>query len=492
MVNILIESAEKYSARPKEKCMDIKKLIGETTEYDKKQAVEKKKIKSWCKSVSAFANTFGGSLVFGISNDDEIVGIIDAKEDSEFISQKIKERISPIPAFNLRFEVVNGKKLIIVDVLAGKDTPFYYVGDGTTEAYIRVGNESVVANAMELKRLVLRGANETFDLQSSGYKLTDYAFTKLRERYKKVTGKSFENKDFESFELVDADGILTNAGALLADECPIRHSRVFCVRWNGINKSNGKGEAYDSEEYSGSLITLLNESTAFIRRNMRKAWRKLPDSRENMPDYMERGYFEALVNGLIHREYLELGSEVHVDMFDDRMEIYSPGGMVDGTFIQNMNLETVPSKRRNPVLADVFARLDYMERNGSGIGKIIDACEFAVNYTDEKAPIFYSDRSQFRVTLPNLNYDQGGTESSDDFQSLNSKAPKLEKKALEKALEKQIIELMRQEPSITQVEIAKQVELSRSKVQSMVKELLESGRIERTGGKRYGKWVVKA
>lgn len=368
--------------------MDIKELIGETTEYDKKQAVEKKKIKNWCKSVSAFANTIGGSLIFGISDNDEIAGVADIKRDSEFISQKIKERISPIPAFDLHFEVINEKKLIIVDVAAGKDTPYYYVGDGTTEAYLRVGNESVVANAAELRRLVLRGANETYDSQSSGYQITDYAFTKLRERYKKVTGKSFTDKDFESFELVDAHGILTNAGALLADECPVRHSRVFCVRWNGVNKSNGKGEAYDSAEYSGSLISLLNESVAFVRRNMRTAWRKLPDSRENMPDYMERGYFEALVNGLIHRDYLELGSEVHVDMFDDRMEIYSPGGMVDGTFIQNLNLGQIPSKRRNPVLADVFARLDYMERNGSGIGKIIDACEFAVNYTNEKAPIF--------------------------------------------------------------------------------------------------------
>lgn len=327
--------------------MDIEKLIGETTEYDKKQAVEKKKIKNWCKSVSAFANTIGGSLIFGISDNDEIVGVEDIKGDSEFVSQKIKERISPIPAFNLRFEVIDKKKLIIVDVVAGRDTPYYYVGDGVTEAYIRVGNESVAANAAELRRLVLRGVNETYDSQSSGYQIADYAFTKLRERYKKVTEKSFEDKDFESFELVDANGILTNEGALLADECPIKHSRVFCVRWNGVNKSNGKGEAYDSAEYSGSLISLLNESAAFVRRNMRMAWRKLPDSRENMPAYMERGYFEALVNGLIHRDYLELGSEVHVDMFDDRMEIYSPGGMVDGTLIQNLNLEQVPSKRRN-------------------------------------------------------------------------------------------------------------------------------------------------
>lgn len=456
--------------------MDIKKLIGETTEYEKKQAVEKKKIKNWCKSVSAFANTIGGSLIFGISDNDEIVGVADIKSDSEFISQKIKERISPIPAFDLHFEVFDEKELIIVDVASGKDTPYYYVGDGMTEAYLRVGNESVAANTAELKRLVLRGANETYDSQSSGYQIMDYAFTKLRERYKKVTGKSFLDKDFESFELVDAHGMLTNAGALLADECPIRHSRVFCVRWNGVNKSNGKGEAYDSAEYSGSLISLLNESAAFVKRNMRMAWRKLSDSRENMPDYMERGYFEALVNGLIHRDYLELGSEVHVDMFDDRMEIYSPGGMVDGTFIQNLNLEQIPSKRRNPVLADVFARLDYMERSGSGIGKIIDSCEFAVNYTHEKAPIFYSDRSQFRVTLPNLNY---------------SKAPKLTKNALEKALENQIIEFMRQKPSVTQIEIARHFDLSRTKVQSVIKGLLDSGQIERTGGKRYGKWDVK-
>lgn len=468
--------------------MDIKKLIGETTEHDKKQAVEKKKIKNWCKSVSAFANTIGGSLIFGISDNDEIVGVADIKSDSELISQKIKERISPIPAFDL----IDEKKLIIVDVAAGKDTPYYYVGDGMTEAYLRVGNESVVENAAELRRLVLRSVNETYDLQSSGYQITDYAFTKLRERYKKVTGKSFVDKDFESYELVDAHGILTNAGALLADECPIRHSRVFCVRWNGVNKSNGKGEAYDSAEYSGSLISLLNESAAFVRRNMRTAWRKLPDSRENMPDYMERGYFEALVNVLIHRDYLELGSEVHVDMFDDFMEIYSPGGMVDGTFIQNLNLEQIPSKRRNPVLADVFARLDYMERNGSGIGKIIDSCEFAVNYTNEKAPIFYSDKSQFRVTLPNLNYRLHETQDVGDFQSLHSKVPKLTKNALEKALEDQIIELMGKKPFVTQIEIAKHVGLSRTKIQSVIKELLGSGRIERIGGKRYGKWDVKA
>ena len=157
--------------------------------------------------------------------------------------------------------------------------------------------------------------------------------------------------------------------------------------------------------------------------------------------------------------------------------------------IQNLNLEQVPSKRRNSVLADVFARLDYMERNRSGIGNI-DSCEFAVNYTDKKAPIFYSDRSQFRVTLPNLNYVVHEKQNTNDFPSSASKAPKLTKNALEKA-ENQVMELMKEKPFITQLEIAKHLELLRTKVQSVIREFLKSGKVERIGGKRYGKWDVK-
>ena len=133
---------------------------------------------------------------------------------------------------------------------------------------------------------------------------------------------------------------------------------------------------------------------------------KLPDSRLELPEYVHRSYFEVLVNALIHRDYLINGSEMHIDIFDDRMEIYSPGGMPDGTLIQERNIKGVPSIRRNPVLADIFARLGYMERSGSGLSKIREAYEFSANYSQDKAPIFYSDRSQFLVTLPNLNYEQ--------------------------------------------------------------------------------------
>lgn len=386
--------------------MNIKDLIGEATEYDKKLALEEKKPKSWCKSVSAFANTFGGALIFGITNEGMVVGLENPEGDAEKISETIKTRLDPIPEFKLRFhQTEDGKVLVILDVYKGDETPYYYSGDGVLEAYVRVGNESVKATATELKRLVLRGKNTSYDSQNSTYKVDDYAFSKLKERYKKWTGNSFDDKDLISFGLVNDQGDLTNAGALLADESPIRCSRLFCTRWNGLNKSGGAVDALDDAEYSGSVISLIENGEAFIKRNCKMKWRKTANSREEMPEYVERSYHEALVNALAHRDYLVIGSEVHIDIYDDRMEIYSPGGMPDGSMIQDRDPLTVPSTRRNPVLADVFNRLGYMERKGSGFGKIISGYEFQINYNESKKPSFRSDRYQFTVVMPNLNYD---------------------------------------------------------------------------------------
>ena len=386
--------------------MNIKDLIGEATEYDKKLALEEKKPKSWCKSVSAFANTFGGALIFGISNEGMVVGLENPEGDAEKISEVIKTRLDPMPEFKLRFyQTEDGKVLIILDVYKGDETPYYYSGDGVLEAYVRIGNESVKATATELKRLVLRGKNTSYDSQNSTYKAEDYAFSKLKERYKKWTGNSFDDKDLISFGLVNEQGNLTNAGALLADESPIRCSRLFCTRWNGLNKSGGAVDALDDAEYSGSVISLIENGEAFIKRNCKMKWRKTANSREEMPEYVERSYHEALVNALAHRDYLVNGSEVHIDIYDDRMEIYSPGGMPDGSMIQDRDPIMVPSTRRNPVLADVFNRLGYMERKGSGFGKIISGYEFQINYDESKRPSFRSDRYQFTVVMPNLNYD---------------------------------------------------------------------------------------
>ena len=381
-------------------------LIAEATVCDFKEALEVKKPKSWLKSVSAFANTSGGTLFFGVDNAHNVVGLADPQKVAEDISRLIKERISPIPRFILTPETEDGKPILLLSIPKGTHTPYYYKADGIREAYIRLGDESIVAPDHILHELILDGMNESFDSLVSKYDAKDFAFSKLRERYRRWTGKSFDNKFLASFGLVDEDtNKLTNAGVLIADDCPLRQSRLFCVRWNGLTKAGGLVDAIDSAEYTGSLILLLENGMNFIKQNNRMMWKKTPTSRIEMPEYAERSCLEALTNALIHRSYLELGSEVHVDIFDDRLEITSPGGMVSGKNIQDLDLsKSIISKRRNPVLADVFARLGYMERQGSGIKKIIENYETEPNYSADLKPEFFSDYSQFSVILKNLNY----------------------------------------------------------------------------------------
>ena len=459
--------------------MEIKDLIREATEYDKKQQLEVKKPKSWCKSVSAFANTLGGSLIFGISDSGEALGLDDAEGDAERISETIKSRLDPVPEFKLQFHNEKGKMLIVLDIFKGEDTPYYYSGDGVLEAYVRMGNESVKATSTELKRLVMRGKNTSYDSQISAYRVDDFAFSKLRERYKKWTGNSFDDKELVSFGLADERGYLTNAGALIADECPIRCSRLFCTRWNGLNKSGGTIDALDDAEYEGSIISLIENGENFIKRNAKMMWRKTANSREEMPEFVERSYHEALINGLGHRDYLINGSEVHIDIYDDRMEIYSPGGMPDGSVIQDRDPLTVPSTRRNPVLADVLNRLGYMERKGSGFGKIISGYEFQKNYTESKKPTFRSDRYQFTVIMPNLNC---GTQ--DVPQGVPQGVPQ---DVPQDHLDVQILELMRANDKISTESIAKTLGVSSKTIKRRIKEM---DNVRYIGSGYSGHWEI--
>ena len=133
----------------------IEQLIAEATECDFKVALEIKKPKSWLKSVSAFSNGIGGTLFFGISDDRKTIGLSDVQKDAEAISRLIKERITPLQE--------DGKNLLALEVSPGRSTPYYYKADGVMEAYIRVGNESVIAPDYIVNELILKGTNQSFD-----------------------------------------------------------------------------------------------------------------------------------------------------------------------------------------------------------------------------------------------------------------------------------------------------------------------------------------
>ena len=375
-------------------------IKAETTNIDYKLKLENIKPKSWLKSISAFANTKGGFLLFGVEDKThEKVGITNVDTVCEKISELINDRIKPIPRYEIEIISEDDKDFIKVQVGDGPNTPYYLVSDGNKEAFIRSGNQSISAPEYALNTLILKGQNTTYDSQPSKYKKEDLSFTLLSATLREETGKELEDRDFVSLKLCDSNDVLSNAGALLSDQGPLTQSKVVCTRWNGLIKGSVEKDAIDDKEYTGSLISILENTDTFIKNNSKSGWKIEGMSRIELEDYPVEARREAIVNALIHRDYQMLGSEVHIDMYDDRMEIVSPGGMCDGSFIQNLNINKVPSLRRNIVISDIFSRLHYMDRRGSGIGRIID------KYEDSSIkPIFTSDDSSFTVIFPNKGY----------------------------------------------------------------------------------------
>ena len=323
---------------------------------------------------------------------------------AEAISRLIKERITPLPQFILTPVCESGKYILILTVASGRSTPYYYKADGVMEAYIRIGNESVIAPDYIVNELILKGTHQSFDSLITNEKKSDYSFTLLETTYRERTGNRFEPSDYVSFGLADKDGFLTNAGKLLTDQHTVYNSRLFCIRWNGLEKGSIFDDALDDKEYEGNLIYLLQSGCEFIRNNSKVRFEKKARYRVDKPDFADRAVTEALVNALIHRDYIILGSEIHIDMYDDRVEIVSPGGMFEGPPIQECDIRSIRSVRRNPVIADLFHRMKYMERRGSGLKKIISETEKLPGYTEQLKPEFFSNATDFRVVLKNVNY----------------------------------------------------------------------------------------
>lgn len=373
----------------------------ESTNIDFKEKVEYKKPKSWLKSVSAFANSNGGILLFGVRDIDRApVGLKNVVKDSEKVSELINEKITPLPRYELITFEQDNKDFMEVKVGDGPRTPYYYDSDGRKEAFIRTGNQSIPAPKHILDGLILKGQNTTFDELPSKYDISNVSFTLLNASLKNETGKELnKDKDYISLELVTKDKKVTNAGLLLSDQGILVQSRIFCTRWKGLVKGSIDGDAIDDKEYTGSIISLLENAEIFIKNHSRVGWKIKGMKRIEVEDYPVRAIREAIVNAIIHRDYQIVGSEIHIDMYDNRLEITSPGGMIDGSFIQNLDITKISSMRRNRVISDIFNRLHFMERRGSGLTRILES------YADyDVKPKFSSDVSSFKVVFPNKSY----------------------------------------------------------------------------------------
>ncbi|MDR1642113.1 MAG: putative DNA binding domain-containing protein [Clostridiales bacterium] len=353
-------------------------------------------------TISAMLNKQGyGEIYFGVSNDGTPVGITVGDETIRAFSQEIYNNIKP--EINPAILVVEfeGKTCVRIEFKGGN--PPYYAFD---KPYVRVSTESKLMMPDELEALILRKhalKDAKFDSLPSGYRLSDMTFENLNATFKREKKKFLATEDFLSFGLCLPDGTLTNAGLLFADDSPFLQARIFCNHWNGLTKGSLLG-AIDSKEFEGAILCLLRESAAYVRLHTNVSWRKLPNRRLDMPSYSERAVFEVLSNALMHRDWTIVGSEVHVDIYDDRIEVYSPGGMFDGSRIQECGIANVPSSLRNPIIAGVFSRLNFAELQGNGLKLIRDETAGLFGYSEKFAPEFDSTRSAFFVTLKDLNY----------------------------------------------------------------------------------------
>ena len=450
-------------------------MIAECTAYDFKLMLEEKKPKSWLKSVSAFANGLGGSLFFGIDDDGNVKGLDDVQHICEAISSKIRDYMDPLPEVEMIPQETDGLCILQLKVNSGHYTPYYYVGDGQRVAFVRVGDESIPATAEQMVRLVLKGSNKTFDSLHTDYKAEDYSFTILANTFKKRTNQEWDKKYLLSFGLVTNTGYLTNAGALFADDCPLWQSRLYCTRWDGKEK----GDAINDAEFMGNVLMLLREAMNFVKSNTKKGWEKLPGGRKNKPEYAERAVLEAMVNHFIHRDYTVMGGEVHIDIYDDRLTITSPGGMYNGLLIQNLDIADVSSERRNPILANVMAQLDYMEKRGSGLTRICKETKALDGYKDELKPIFKSTSTQFQTII----FASSDTPNVGDYDGDLSKTKLSER-------QQKILNLIKESPSITGKQMSETLSVSQRTIERDLSALQKIGVLKREGKDNDGEWIV--
>jgi ATP-dependent DNA helicase RecG len=455
--------------------MDIKTLIAECTAYDFKLMLEEKKPKSWLKSVSAFANGLGGSLFFGIDDDGAVRGLDNLQHVCESISTKVRDYMDPIPEVETIPHQIDNLNVLQLKVHAGNYTPYYYVGDGQRVAFVRIGDESVPATAEQMVRLVLKGSNKTFDSLHTDYKAEDYSFIILANAFKERTKQDWNKKYLLSFGLVTGAGNLTNAGALFADDCPLWQSRLYCTRWDGKAKS----DAINDAEFTGNVLMLLREAMNFVKSNTKRGWEKLPNGRKNKPEYAERAVLETMVNHIIHRDYTVMGSEVHLDIYDDRLTVTSPGGMYNGMLIQDLDISDVSSERRNPILANVMAQLDYMEKRGSGLTRICNETKALEGYRDELKPVLKSTPTQFQTTI---------FASTDMINVGDNVGDQIGNKLTER--QRNILNLIKESPTISGRHMSETLSVSQRTIERDLSYLQNNGILKHKGKDNDGAWVI--
>jgi Predicted transcriptional regulator containing an HTH domain and an uncharacterized domain shared with the mammalian protein Schlafen len=347
--------------------------------------------RSFLKTISAYANYSGGKVIFGVTDNYKIVGIEHLKESCEQIETMINDNINPAPDYSMQ---VNSDNTICVTVNEGLYKPYLY----KNKAYKRNDSETIEVDRFEFNRLVMEGLNQTFEKQDT--KIKNLSFHTLEEELiSKLNIHDLNNDILKTLDLMTSDGHYNKAAELLADhnDMPGIEMVKFGTDINVIKEHLSlKGI---------SILTQFSHSMDQYRRYYQ--YEKIEGvNRETVSLIPENAFREAVANALIHREW-DIAEDIRVLMFDDHIEIISPGGLPNGISTQEY-LNGQISLLRNPIIGNVFFRLNYIEKFGTGIRRINAAYQYSL-----LKPEYSIYENSIKVLLPvidnnllNLNDDQ--------------------------------------------------------------------------------------
>lgn len=340
------------------------------------------------KEVVAFANTDGGKIYIGIEDDGRICGVENADAVMLACINHIRNTIRPDPIGMVRCTVrsMDGKSVVELEVGKGSASPYYLSGKGIRPegVYIRIGSTSVPATEAAILKMIRDTDGEKYeDIRSLDQNLT---FSES-EKYFSEKGIEFGEAQKKTLGLINRDGLYTNLALLLSDQCT--HTIKVAV-FDGIEKETFK----DRYEFEGSLLRQMAECYAFIDRYNRTQSTFRGIERIDKRDYPEEALREALMNCIVHREYALSGSTL-INIFDDRIELISLGGLPKGIGYDDIMLGI--SMPRNKKLANIFYRLRLIEAYGTGISKIMRS------YSEQsQKPYIEVSGNAFKITLPNM------------------------------------------------------------------------------------------
>lgn len=420
------------------------------------------------KEVMGFANAEGGTIYVGIRKDGAVLGISDPDSVMLRIVNSLKDSLAPdiMPFVRVSTVEMEKKQVIEIDVTTGTNRPYYIREKGLKPGgvYVRKGSSAQPMTEEGIREMLLQNSGRSFELcRSMNQELTFHTFQAEMQKREIEIGLS----QMRTLKLIGEDGLYTNLALLLSDQCKTTTKAAI---FQGTDKELFR----DRKEFKGSILKQLGDVYQFIDLVNKTKATFSGLNRIDMRDYPEEAIRESLLNSIVHRDYSFSGSNL-VNVYDDRIEFVSLGGLVSGLELKSIFLGV--SQSRNPNLAAIFYRMKLIESYGTGIGKIERAYR-----TCSSQPQFETAKGVFRVTLPNRNERQENkaqvSENSEKNISLN------EQKRI-------IIQYAQENGRITRKETEDLIGAGTTKAFRLLKELCEAGRLEQRGSGRLSTYVIK-